>query len=78
MEYKIYNVIAERIEDKTDMDYVNYKSYETFFNDFFPSKVSAIRKAQRLASKFDCYVRVVLVNITERGAERQKIIYRKH
>ena len=78
MEYKVYQVIADRIEYKPDMDGIYYESYEDFFNDLFPSRVSAIRKAQKLASRFDCYVRVLLVKITERGKERGQIVYRKH
>ena len=78
MEYKVYNVIAEWETEVPDIDGIYHEDFEQFFSDTYSSKVSAIRKAQKLASKYICYVRVIEVVISEKGMTFNKTIYRKH
>lgn len=72
--YKVYNVVAEWEVELPDMDGIYHMEFEKFFDDIFSSKVSAIKKAHELASKYVCYVRVIEAIISEKGLTYNKTI----
>ena len=75
MDKTVYKVEAEYIIDKVDDDMCRYQDWDVFFSDIFSTKVSAIRKAQKIRSKRNCYVRVTRISITEKGIGNKKLIY---
>ena len=75
MDKTVYKVEAEYIIDKVDDDMCSYQDWEVFFSDTFSTKESAIRKAQEVRSKYNCYVRVTRISITEKGVGDKKLIY---
>ena len=77
MECKVYKVVAEHEVELPDMDGIYYKDFEKFFEDMYSSKVYAIRKAQKLASKHVCYVRVSEIVISVNGVIGNRVVYRK-
>ena len=76
MDKMVYKVEAKYIIDKVDEDMCSYQDWETFFDDMFPTKVSAIRKAQKIRSKCNCYVEVTRLSVTEQGLKDRKLIYK--
>lgn len=76
MDIKIYRVVAQYPVDEVDGDMCSYQTWETFFNDMFPTRVSAIRKAQKIHSKCNCYVEVTRLSVTEQGLKDRKLIYK--
>ena len=76
MDITVYKVEAEYLVDKIDEDLCRYQDWEVFFSDTFSTKVSAIRKAQKIRSRYNCYVRVMRVVITEKGVGNKKLIYK--
>lgn len=76
MDKTVYKVEAEQVVDKIDEDLCHYQDWEVFFSDTFSTKTSAIRKAQKIRSKRNCYVRVTRISITEKGVGEKKLIYK--
>lgn len=76
MDKTVYKVEAEYIVDKVDDDMCRYQDWEVFFSDIFSTKESAIRKAQKIRSRCNCYVRVTRISITEKGIGNKKLIYK--
>ena len=76
MDKTVYKVEAEYIIDKVDDDMCRYQDWEVFFSDIFSTRVSAISKAQKIRSKYNCYVYVTRIFITEKGIGEKKLIYK--
>lgn len=76
MDITVYKVEAEQVVNKVDDDMCRYQDWEVFFSDIFSTKVSAIRKAQKIHSRYNCYVHVMRVVITEKGVGDNKLIYK--
>ena len=76
MDKTVYKVEAEYIIDNVDNDMCRYQDWEVFFSDTFSTKESAIRKAQKIRSKCNCYVCVTRISITEKGVGEKKLIYK--
>ena len=77
MEITLYRVIAEREVEEWDADRVPYITSERFLDDLYPTKIDAIRVAQKTHSKRICYVRVLRIVIGKRGEQSSKLVYKK-